>query len=94
MHSIAVAVRGASGITAFLPPSPAWDDALMVSDARIGRTVVIGETGRLCAWNGTTWQPLASGRRPQAGAAAVYDPAVSCSSWSWRWRLASWPCGR
>ena len=71
-----MAVGGASGTTAFLPPSPAWDEALMVSDTRIGRTVVIGETGRLWAWNGTTWQPLASGRGPQAGAAAVYDPAL------------------
>jgi len=48
----------------------------MVSDARIGRTVVIGATGRLWAWTGTTWQPLASGRGPHGGGAAVYDPAL------------------
>lgn len=43
----------------------------MVSDARISRTVVIGATGRLWAWNGTTWQPLASGHGPHGGGGAV-----------------------
>jgi hypothetical protein len=52
------------------------DPVLMVSDARIGRVVVIGTDGRLWAWTGTTWQPLASGRGPRAGAAAIYDPAL------------------
>jgi len=49
---------------------------LTVSDARIGRVVVVGADGRLWAWTGTTWQPLASGHGPRAGAAAVYDPAL------------------
>jgi hypothetical protein len=48
----------------------------MVSDARIGRVVAIGAAGRLWAWTGTTWSPLASGRGPQHGAAAVYDPVL------------------
>jgi len=48
----------------------------MVSDARIGRVVVIDAAGRLWAWTGTTWRPLASSRGPQEGAAAVYDPAL------------------
>jgi len=83
--------------------APAWDNALMVSDARIGRTVVIGETGRLWAWTGTTWQPLASGRGPPTGAAAVYDPSLgdlvifgtktyssSPTSQTWLWNATRW----
>jgi len=75
----------------------------MVSDARIGRTVVIGETGRLWAWTGTTWQPLASGRGPPTGAAAVYDPSLgdlvicgtktyssSPTSQTWLWNATRW----
>jgi hypothetical protein len=75
----------------------------MVSDARIGRDVIVGLTGRLWAWTGTTWQPLASGRGPQAGGAAVYDPAVgdlvvfgtktgtaSTTSQTWLWNGTRW----
>jgi hypothetical protein len=52
------------------------DPVLMISHARIGRVVVVDAAGRLWAWAGTTWNLLASGRGPRAGAAAVYDPAL------------------
>ncbi len=44
------------------------------SDVRIGWTVIVGFTGRLWAWTGTTWRQLSFGGGPQADAAAVYDP--------------------
>jgi hypothetical protein len=78
----------------------------MVSDARVGRVIVIGSTGRLWAWTGTTWQPLASGRGPHVGAAAVYDAALgdlvvfgtitytgSPSSQTWLWNGSRWIIG-
>jgi hypothetical protein len=83
--------------------APAWDQALMVSDPRIGQTVVIGATGRLWAWTGTSWQPLASGHGPQSGGAAVYDPALgdlvvfgtitstgTPTSQTWLWNGTRW----
>jgi len=78
--------------------APAWDQALMASDARIGRAVIAGLTGRLWVWTGPTWQPLGSDRGPQAGGAAVYAPALgdlvvfgtktysaSATSQTWLW---------
>jgi len=49
---------------------------LMAGDARIGRVVAVDAAGRLWAWAGTTWLPLASGHGPRDGVAAVYDPAL------------------
>jgi len=76
---------------------------LMVSDARIGRVVLAGSSGRLWEWTGTTWQQLASGRGPKAAAAAVYDPALgdlivlatiagtgSPASQTWLWNGTRW----
>ena len=75
----------------------------MISDARIGRVVMVGSSGRLWVWTGTTWQPLASGRSPRVGAAAVYDPALgdlvvlgtrtdtaSPTSQTWLWNGTRW----
>jgi hypothetical protein len=79
---------------------------MMVSDTRIGRTIVIDPAGRLWAWTGTTWRPLASGPGPQVGAAGVYDPALrdlvvfaantdtpSPTSQTWLWNGTRWTVG-
>jgi len=60
----------------------------------------------LWAWSGTTWRPLASGRGPQAGVAAVYDPALGDliafgaktnmawpASQTWLWNGSQWIIG-
>lgn len=54
----------------------------------------------------TTWSPLASGRGPQAGAVAVYDPALgdlvvfgtkantaSSTRQTWLWNGSRWIIG-
>jgi len=56
--------------------------------------------------SGATWQPLAAGRGPQQGAAAVYDPALgdvvvfatqnggrSPTSQTWLWNGSRWITG-
>jgi hypothetical protein len=76
---------------------------LMVSDARIGRVVLAGSSGRLWDWTGTTWQQLATGCGPKTGTAAVYDPALgdlivlatiagtaSPASQTWLWNGKQW----
>jgi len=86
--------------------APGWYQPPMVSDPRIGRAVVIGATGRLWVWTGTTWQPLASGPGPQGAASAVYDPALgdlvvfgtktnteSPTRQTWLWNGTRWIIG-
>jgi hypothetical protein len=79
---------------------------LMVSEGRVGRVIEVGMSGRLWAWTGTTWSPLASASGLRAGAAAVYDPALgdlvvfgtradtaSPTRQTWLWNGSRWIIG-
>jgi hypothetical protein len=82
------------------------DPVLMAGDPRIGRVVMVSAAGRLWAWTGTTWQALASGPGPRAGAATAYDPALGAlvvfgtvarsgtsTRQTWLWNGTAWNIG-